>query len=266
MGDQFSLFMNRLLTESTIQAIIDSINQSREEYRDIDKLLDINVPPCELSVTDGSATGKVVQCRICHDEDMDSNMETPCSCCGSLKYAHRRCVQRWCNEKGDTLCEICHQEFKKGYTAPPPLFEYKQAPENFRRLYVMSRTDLNGSHMIGTVSSDPDPLDSGDTNSPSRSLRYLSVAVIFLVLLVLRHMLPIVVNGSEFCLPLFVFALLRITGLVSVICIVMLAINGCRCGWHRRAIIVDDISVVSYEQGADGEEHSHVIQIHEIEE
>lgn len=26
-----------------------------------------------------------------------------------LQYAHRRCVQRWCNEKGDTMCEICHQ-------------------------------------------------------------------------------------------------------------------------------------------------------------
>ncbi|KAL9249305.1 E3 ubiquitin-protein ligase MARCHF2-like protein [Drosera capensis] len=266
MGDQFSLFMNRLLTESTIQAIIDSINESREEYRDIDDLLAIDVPPCELSVTDESATGKVVQCRICHDEDMDSNTETPCSCCGSLKYAHRRCVQRWCNEKGDTLCEICHQEFKKGYTTPPPLFEYKQTLVNSRRLYVMSRTDLNGSRTIGTVSSDPVPLDSGFTNSPSRSLRYLSVAVIFLVLLILRHMLPIVVNGSEFCFPLFVFALLRITGLVSLICIVMLTINGCRWGWNRRAIIVDDISVVSLEQESDGEEHSHVIQIHEIEE
>jgi len=26
-----------------------------------------------------------------------------------LQYAHRACVQRWCNEKGDTTCEICHE-------------------------------------------------------------------------------------------------------------------------------------------------------------
>lgn len=26
-----------------------------------------------------------------------------------LQYAHRRCVQRWCNEKGNTTCEICQQ-------------------------------------------------------------------------------------------------------------------------------------------------------------
>ncbi|KAF9597155.1 hypothetical protein IFM89_016143 [Coptis chinensis] len=34
---------------------------------------------------------------ICQDEDEDFKMETPCSCFGSLKYAHRRCVQKWGN-------------------------------------------------------------------------------------------------------------------------------------------------------------------------
>ena len=26
-----------------------------------------------------------------------------------LQFAHRRCIQRWCNEKGNTICEICKQ-------------------------------------------------------------------------------------------------------------------------------------------------------------
>jgi hypothetical protein len=26
-----------------------------------------------------------------------------------FQYAHRTCVQRWCDEKGDTICEICLQ-------------------------------------------------------------------------------------------------------------------------------------------------------------
>lgn len=26
-----------------------------------------------------------------------------------MQYAHRKCVQEWCNEKGDISCEICHQ-------------------------------------------------------------------------------------------------------------------------------------------------------------
>lgn len=28
---------------------------------------------------------KLVDCRICHDEEEDSNMEVPCSCSGTLK-------------------------------------------------------------------------------------------------------------------------------------------------------------------------------------
>ncbi|KAF9674449.1 hypothetical protein SADUNF_Sadunf10G0128400 [Salix dunnii] len=49
------------------------------------------------------------ECRICQEEDSVSNLENPCACNGSLKYAHRKCVQHWCNEKGDITCEICHQ-------------------------------------------------------------------------------------------------------------------------------------------------------------
>ncbi|XP_042458420.1 uncharacterized protein LOC122042384 [Zingiber officinale] len=50
-----------------------------------------------------------VDCRICQEEDHVENLEVPCACNGSLKYAHRACIQRWCNEKGDTTCEICHE-------------------------------------------------------------------------------------------------------------------------------------------------------------
>ena len=82
------------------------------------------------------------------EDERRATMESPCGCCGSLKvigtciivilvcfswgnfllettingdlmlynclclcmqYAHRECVQRWCDEKGSTLCEICLQ-------------------------------------------------------------------------------------------------------------------------------------------------------------
>ncbi|GFP95587.1 hypothetical protein PHJA_001703000 [Phtheirospermum japonicum] len=99
-----------------------------------------------MDVDMGSSSKKMEQCRICHDEDVESNMEAPCFCRGSLKvitiaimggmiisygvlelttmlnssvmdmiivivimYAHRKCVQRWCDEKGDIVCEICQQ-------------------------------------------------------------------------------------------------------------------------------------------------------------
>ncbi|KVH98532.1 Protein of unknown function DUF3675 [Cynara cardunculus var. scolymus] len=60
-----------------------------------------------------------IECRICQEEDSIKNLEVPCACSGSLKFAHRKCVQRWCNEKGDIICEICHQAYSPGYTAPP---------------------------------------------------------------------------------------------------------------------------------------------------
>jgi len=134
MGDHFVLLVDRLITESTIEAAIQSRNQ----------MLQANIPVEECTILDDKTLEmlrngdlSMAECRICHDEDLDSNMETPCSCSGSVKvntirnifpklrehwldrminvvgltwqYAHRRCVQRWCNEKGDTTCEICHQ-------------------------------------------------------------------------------------------------------------------------------------------------------------
>ncbi|GMY24844.1 E3 ubiquitin-protein ligase MARCH2 isoform X2 [Fagus crenata] len=94
---------------------------------------------------------------------------------GPAKYAHRKCVQRWCNKKGDTICEICQQQFKPGYTAPPPC----------------------GGILINF---------SFEFSAPtSRSLIYCRlVAIIFMVLLVLRHNLPIIISGAgEYSLTLF---------------------------------------------------------------
>ncbi|KAG8654106.1 hypothetical protein MANES_05G101500v8 [Manihot esculenta] len=68
---------------------------------------------------EGELLIQVSECRICQEEDLVNKLETPCACSGSLKYAHRKCVQHWCNEKGDITCEICHQPYQPGYTTPP---------------------------------------------------------------------------------------------------------------------------------------------------
>lgn len=264
MRDHFALIVNRLLTESTLEAAIKSRYQSKHEDSMLDDALKIDLPLSLLDVMDGKCVGKFAECRICHDEDIASNMEVPCSCCGSMKYAHRRCVQMWCNEKGNIVCEICRQQFKPGYTAPPPPYDY-------RRQWVIRTTDPRGSHVSRTVSADSDLLDSDCIDFSSRSFRCVSAGIIFVVLLVLRHILAIVVNESEF-FPLFIMALLRITGLASLICLVMVAVaSGCRCGWHHEALFVrDHESTISSddEEEAEEEEHrqSHVIQIHLIEE
>ncbi|XP_073154004.1 uncharacterized protein [Henckelia pumila] len=131
------------------------------------------------------------ECRICHDEDDGSNMDTPCSCRGSLKYVHRTCVQRWCNEKGDTICEICHQQFKPDYTASPPLFSYGDTHIliyiYLRGNWEILRRDLHAPHFMSMASTDGSFLDPNFEEYPvptSRSL--LCCRIITVILLMLR--------------------------------------------------------------------------------
>ncbi|KAE9604911.1 hypothetical protein Lal_00036765 [Lupinus albus] len=136
------------------------------------------------------------QCRICHDEDKDSDMEIPCSCCGTLKYAHRKCVQRWCNEKGDTTCEICLQEFSPGYNAPQPsLFHYGDSPINFG--WGIQNDDFMGMFNANNHELLESELEYSSSPSPSTLKCFRIIAIIFIVLLVLHHALPIIFVLSE---------------------------------------------------------------------
>ncbi|KAL1556652.1 hypothetical protein AAHA92_12245 [Salvia divinorum] len=220
MGDHFVLLVDRLLTESTLEAAI----ESRLKH-----VVPITVDEAAIDYSyqkDSEASlslRKVVECRICQDEGFDSSMEAPCSCSGSLKYAHRRCVQKWCNEKGDTVCEICHQQFKPGYTASPPIFRFGV---NLRGNWQIARRDLNNPHIIAMVAADHrflDPEYDEHAASTSRSIVCCrTVAIIFMVLLIMRHTLPVVVSrAGNYSLPLFMFLVLRVAGIILPICIIL---------------------------------------------
>ncbi|KAM7521418.1 hypothetical protein LguiA_011320 [Lonicera macranthoides] len=73
-----------------------------------------------LLMESSDSCNKICYCRICHEAEIESynTLEAPCSCSGTVKFAHRECVQRWCNQKGNTTCEICLQKYEPGYTAP----------------------------------------------------------------------------------------------------------------------------------------------------
>ncbi|KAJ8641885.1 hypothetical protein MRB53_018579 [Persea americana] len=131
-------------------------------------------------------------------------------------YAHRKCVQRWCNEKGDIICEICRQQFKPGYTAPPQLLHYGGVPMNFRGNWEITRRDLHNSRFIAMVATDRD-FDYDDYSSSSeRSTNCCrAVALIFMVLLILRHTLPIIISGAEEnSFALFLLLLLHTVGIL----------------------------------------------------
>ncbi|XP_065851228.1 uncharacterized protein [Euphorbia lathyris] len=133
------------------------------------------------------------------------------------RYAHRRCIQRWCNEKGNTMCEICHQEFKPGYTAPLPLFRIGRIPMNLRGSWGTSRRDLQGPRLI-MVSTDRNFLHSDDEDYPTSTRNLIcccTLLIALMILLVLRHTLPVILSGNNvISFPLLILLFLRIAGIV----------------------------------------------------
>ncbi|KAF5930025.1 hypothetical protein HYC85_030898 [Camellia sinensis] len=218
MGDHFVLLVDRLLIESTLEAAIESLNLSRQTTTlgtEKSKLISLHI----------------VECRICQDEDEDSNMETRCSCCGSLK------------------------PFEPGYTAPPPMFQLGSIPMNFRYFcdsnivfdlnvfikgnWEISRRDPNNPCFIAMVTTEPNFVDPDYDEYAAFESRSLfcchSVAAIFMVLLILRHTLPILVNGAQdYSFPLFLLLLLRTTGIIVPINIMVKAVNAIKCCQRQR--------------------------------
>ena len=85
MGDHFVLLVDRLLTESTLEAALESRNRAMHAASSAVDNTEVDISLIKMGLKNKNSPGKMVECRICHDEDEDSNMETPCSCCGSLK-------------------------------------------------------------------------------------------------------------------------------------------------------------------------------------
>ncbi|KAB2609372.1 hypothetical protein D8674_012540 [Pyrus ussuriensis x Pyrus communis] len=140
---------------------------------------------------------QTVECRICQEEDSVKNLEVPCSCSGSLKFAHRKCVQRWCNEKGDIICEICHQPYQHGYTAPPPPPQSEDTTIDISDGWTISGTplDLRDPRLLAMAAAERHILEAeydeyADTNASGAAF-CRSAALILMALLLLRHALTL---------------------------------------------------------------------------
>ncbi|KAL5540662.1 hypothetical protein UlMin_041248 [Ulmus minor] len=139
---------------------------------------------------------QMAECRICQEEDSIKDLETPCACSGSLKYAHRKCVQHWCNEKGDTVCEICHQPYQPGYTAPPPPTHPDETAIDIGGGWTISGTPLElDPRLLAIAEAERHFLEAeyeDYTASNASGAAYCrSVALILMALLLLRHALGV---------------------------------------------------------------------------
>ncbi|XVF84303.1 hypothetical protein PTKIN_Ptkin17bG0025900 [Pterospermum kingtungense] len=135
---------------------------------------------------------EMVECRICQEEDDLPSLEAPCACKGTLKFAHRKCIQRWCNKKGDITCEICKQVFSPNYSLPPTRNSPDVLAIDIRQAWS-PHIDLRDSHLLVLTTSQTQLLQSEYEDyvaANSSSLACLrSVALILLIILLLRQAL-----------------------------------------------------------------------------
>ncbi|PUZ57060.1 hypothetical protein GQ55_5G397500 [Panicum hallii var. hallii] len=172
------------------------------------------------------------QCRICHDEEDESGatMESPCGCSGSLKYAHRGCVQRWCDEKGSTLCEICLQNFEPGYTVPPKKNQPADVAVTIRESLEVPRPNYEPEEedVDAALAGAGDPEYAECARAAGRSASWCrSVAVTFTVVLLLRHLVTVATVGAanQFAFSLLTVYLLRASGILLPFYVVMRLIS-----------------------------------------
>ncbi|CAM0905673.1 unnamed protein product [Alopecurus aequalis] len=178
------------------------------------------------------------QCRICHEEEEEgfvTTMESPCACSGSLKYAHRGCVQRWCDEKGSILCEICLQNYEPGYTVPPQKRQVAHVAVTIRGSLEVPRVDYQepeDARLIGPGAVAGDPAYADCTRDAGRSASWCrSLTVTFTVVLLLRHLVAMLTVGAgNQSLSLLTIYLLRSSGILLPFYVVMRLISAVQHG------------------------------------
>ncbi|KAK1413753.1 hypothetical protein QVD17_35533 [Tagetes erecta] len=159
------------------------------------------------------------ECRICQEEDSVDTLETPCACNGSLKYAHRKCVQHWCNEKGDITCEICHQPYQPGYIAPPPRPVLEETTIDIGGGWQISGTpmDLNDPRLLAIAEAERQLFEAEyedyNASNASGAAFCRSAVLILMALLLLRHAVTVPESeGDEDVSTFLTLFLLRVAG------------------------------------------------------
>ncbi|GLT43577.1 hypothetical protein SLA2020_175160 [Shorea laevis] len=225
MGDHLVLCVDRLVTPESLQSlqVAEAAGSSGEGSSHSAAL---EPKTCAIDVEAAEEQGsseeerliQMVECRICQEEDNIKNLETPCACSGSLKFAHRKCVQRWCNEKGDITCEICHQPYQPGYVAPPPSQTDDSAIDISDGWTISGAPlDLRDPRVLAMAAAERHLLESDYDEyadaSASGAAFCRSAALILMALLLLRHAMSLTNgDGEDDASTFFSLFLLRAAG------------------------------------------------------
>ncbi|XWS46565.1 hypothetical protein CRYUN_Cryun14cG0078600 [Craigia yunnanensis] len=163
-----------------------------------------------LFVDDLSSGSSISHCRICHEEEFESfkSLEAPCACSGTVKFAHRDCIQRWCNEKGNTACEICLQEYGPGYTvtAPSKKSQLIETAVTIRDSLQIPRREVEPQHQRLVALAVENEFSQCTSAADSGASCCRSLALTFTVVLLVKHLFA-VLDGETDHYP---FALLTV--------------------------------------------------------
>ncbi|KAH1073909.1 hypothetical protein J1N35_026237 [Gossypium stocksii] len=217
-----------------------------------------------LFIDDLPSDPSISHCRICHEEEFESmkSLEAPCACSGSVKvkkkkhdfilysfdfnacfhvfdwffysqFAHRDCIQRWCNEKGNTTCEICLQEYEPGYTviAPSKKSQLIEAAVTIRDSLQIPRREVEPQEVIN----DENEFFQCTSTIERGAACCRSMALTFTVVLLIKHLFA-VINGEtdDYPFALLMILLLRATGILLPMYIVIRSITAIRNNIRRR--------------------------------
>ncbi|XP_050224281.1 uncharacterized protein LOC126673904 isoform X2 [Mercurialis annua] len=194
MVDDFMVCVDRLIIASTC---FESVNNGGDKLESVP-----NEKSCCFKSNGGVGSSsccclikkgkEMVECRICQEEDDVFSMEVPCHCNGTIKFAHRKCIQRWCNKKGDITCEICNQIFSPNYSVPPARSNADVMAIDIRQAWG-HHLDLHDSHLLALAAAERQLLEAEYEEyaiANSSSIACLrSVALILLVLMLLSQAL-----------------------------------------------------------------------------
>ncbi|KAM0954432.1 putative transcription factor C2H2 family [Dioscorea sansibarensis] len=201
-------------------------------------------------------------CRICHEEEdeKDTKMESPCACSGTLKFAHRGCIQRWCEEKGSTVCEICLQKFEPGYSAPPK-----------KALVDVPVTIRDSLEVQRHYEARPEDEDEDDHYfnpacyaATERIFSYCrAMALMFTVFLLYKHLVVVLSAGEDhhYAFPLLTVFILRAVGIVLPFYLIMRMVSSIQ-QWQWQQHLEEQQQIHgTYSFTVHGRRH-HIINIH----
>ncbi|KAJ0914123.1 putative E3 ubiquitin-protein ligase MARCH [Helianthus annuus] len=174
---------------------------------------------------------EIICCRICHEAEFESckSLESPCSCSGTVKFAHRDCVQRWCDEKGNTNCEICLQKFEPGYSASTPSKQNHETDVPIRERLEVPRTDENLEAVV-IVGEEENLVEREFTDCSSvvdtTTSMCRNLALIFTMLLLGRHFIGVLVGETgDYPFTLLTLIVIKTCGILLPMYIILRMID-----------------------------------------